>query len=188
MKELVMSTLSTINAIQQKISDLAPTNSSDSNKSSAAGSFEKVLDQAINAKKDTAPAANNLATDLSALEATGLLSAASNPTSIEAGFEGIFNELSTGIASSFAAALAGEDSATAVAPTAEEIAAAAALADETAKDDEVIATKDNLDSKQGDDEAATPFYGDKAIQMANSALSALEDTLFKDDEEEQQKG
>ncbi|GLS90043.1 hypothetical protein GCM10007916_11100 [Psychromonas marina] len=180
-----MSTLSSINAIQQKITDLAATNNND--KSPTGESFGKVLDLAMSAKSNTSSNTENSDTDLGAL---GALSAISGNTSIEAGFEGLFNELSVGIAGSFAAALAGEDSATEVAPTAEEkAAAAAALADETTEDTATLAAKDNIASKEVTDEAVSPFSGNKAVQMASSALSALEDSLFNkdEDEEEQQK-
>jgi hypothetical protein len=192
-----MSTLSALNNIQNKFSDSASNNSTAKEKSAGGEAFSKTLDLAMKNKASVLPAPANLALD-AGLSMLGQTPKA-GPASIKDSIEDIFGELSTGIAGSFAAALAGEDSATAVTPTAESIKENAAknniaphpecLAHDSLDTNPLLTAANVADTKKAVDSIAPLMPDNKVMPIANSSLSTLEDLLFdNEDKKEQQKG
>jgi len=108
-----MSTIDSLNSVKQQLTDLG--SASTGSASLGGEAFEKALDLAMEYKGAVLPAPASVAVDLGvdALKEGGLLTA-STPTTIKDSIESVFDELSLGIATSFVAAMSGEDSATEV--------------------------------------------------------------------------
>jgi len=189
-----MSTINTLNNIQQQVTALAPSSVTETEATLGGETFETALDIAMDAKSLVLPGAANLAIDtgVEILEEKGLLSTAYDATSIKDGIENVFDELTTGIASSFIAALSGADSATAVTESSALTTNAQTTTEGVSTDstnDEgtqliaqsVATTKTVLDG-------VTPYLKSSATPIAGVAsvtLSALEELLLETDEEKE---
>jgi len=197
-----MSTISTINNVQEQLSGITSTSSSDSSSALSGETFEKALDFAMDAKSVVLPGAANLAIDagVGILQESDLLSSVADATSMKEAMEGIFDELTIGISSSFVAALSGADSATAVTEVTENsvekttcidsssraTAASSSTAastdtavEEDSSDDASLLSADTLATTKTVVDSATPFLGSAApiAGVASVTLSALEDLL-----------
>lgn len=193
-----MSSINALNSIQQQFTDLVSTDSSNTSSVSGGKSFEKALDVAMNAKDIILPPPVSSAIDAGAslLGGGGVLSNATDVSSIKDGLEGIFNELSVGIASSFIAALAGADSATALASTTTSTDTeaktkteadasndkVALISTENVSDQKAIVTKQSVAATKSLFDGIAPYLSDnKTVPLASSALSALQDVLLGTD-------
>lgn len=193
-----MKILNNINAAQNLPKEIA-SNSLTGNKNNAANkSFEETLDKAI---KDTSPALpasadTGLDVGLGLLNKEGML--AGNALQDEIG--NIFGELGLGIASSFLAALAGEDSATAVAETPEmadeatdettpgttakaQASAEGAGADAANSNRSAAPIPQNRPLPVADAPASTVPKDSKTSAIATAAVTGLQDVLLDDDNE-----
>ena len=187
-----MSTISAINSVSSQLSSLSTDSSSVKDSILNAESFETALDIAMDAKSLVLPTPVNSAVDLGVemLEEKGVLSTVTETTSLKDSIEGVFDELSIGIASSFVAALAGADSATAV--TADEdttdeataLSAASSTTTDEASDDAGLFSANTVSTiKETFDDVAPYFSDSKAVPIASSALGALEDVLLDEEDE-----
>lgn len=188
-----MSSINSINAIQQQFTDLAPSSISDTNNILAGEGFEKALDIAMDAKSLVLPAPVNLAVDTAVdmLEDKGVLSSLSSQASMKDSIKAVFDDLSVGIASSFVAGLAGADSATAVKATTEELAAKANVTnnettDQATDDSSLVSAKTVADVKAAFDGIVPHLTNNKAVPIASTALSALEDVLLESEKQDKQ--
>ena len=189
-----MSTLSAINSVQSQLTNLSTTSTATDTLLSGE-SFETALDIAMDAKSLILPTPINSAVDIGVdlLEDQGLLSTATNATSIKESFSGVFDELSIGIASSFVAALSGADSATEITPTTdnsvletttETASDSTTSSDETSEDGSLFSSQSVSTIKEAFDGVAPYLSNSKAVPITSSALGALEDMLLDDDDEE----
>jgi len=198
-----MSTISTINNVQEQLSGLTSSNSTDSESTQTGETFEKVLDVAMDAKSLVLPGAASLAIDVGAdlLKEDGLLSKVYDATSIKDGIENVFDELSIGIAGAFVAALSGEDSATATTNVAESAAVTTnsvatttnisedgSITSSDAETDETLLNAQNVANTKSVIDTITPYLKDSNIPIAgvaSVALSALEELLLQTEEEKE---
>lgn len=193
-----MSTLSAINNTQRQFTDLAPSSITKNDKTAAGDAFGKTLDLAIKHKAAVLPGPANLAADIGIdiLEQKGLMPKAQQPNNIKDSIEGVFDDLSVGIATNFVAALSGQDSATAVTPTAETAQQRAkegvaahpdCLAHEKPVDAPIISAENISDTKKMLDGISPLLPDNKVMPIANSALSSLEDVLLDDKDEKEKR-
>ena len=195
-----MSTLSTLNSIQKQFTDLAPSNVTDKEKSARGETFAKTFDSAMKQKEAVVAIPVNLALQVgqNILGQSDMIPKA-GPASMKDKIEGIFAELSVGIAGSFVAALAGEDSATALTPSVDRIkdktvkndiaAHPECLAHEVTDEVPLITATNIPDTKKVIDNVAPLLPSNKALPITNSRFSAFNDLLFdNEDKKDQQKG
>ena len=185
-----MSTIDSLNSVKQQLTDLG--SASTGSASLGGEAFDKALDLAMEYKGAVLPAPASVAVDLGvdALKEGGLLTA-STPTTIKDSIESVFDELSLGIATSFVAAMSGEDSATEVfskaAPTSittESLATSAeSIVADTLAGDAIISNENITSTKEVLSDALPLMVDKKTVPMANTALSALEDILLDDEDE-----
>jgi hypothetical protein len=179
-----MSTIDALNTVQQQLTKVTSGSSSSSALSGEA--FEKVLDFAMDSKSLVLPAPVNAAVDLGleAFNITGLLSSSS--TSIQDGIEDVFSDLSVGIATSFVAALSGDDSATAVTAditdTAETILTDTSIS--STEDSSLLNAKNASTVKKVIDSVAPLITDNNAVPLASTLLSNLGDVLLDDDDDD----
>jgi len=185
-----MSTIDSLNSVKQQLTDLG--SASTGSASLGGEAFEKALDLAMEYKGAVLPAPASVAVDLGvdALKEGGLLTA-STPTTIKDSIESVFDELSLGIATSFVAAMSGEDSATEVfsksdstSITTESLATSAeSIVADTLAGDAIISNENITSTKEVLSDALPLMVDKKTVPMANTALSALEDILLDDEDE-----
>jgi len=199
-----MSTVSTINNVQEQLSGLTSSSSSDSTSTLGGDTFEKVLDVAMDAKSLVLPGAASVAIDVGVglLEEDGLLSKVYDASSIKDGIENVFDELSIGIAGAFVAALSGEDSATATTAVVESSAITTNNAATTTNisengsittsdvetDDNTLLSAQSIANTKSVVDTITPHLKGSAIPLAGVAsvtLSALEELLLATQEEKE---
>lgn len=187
-----MSTIDTINNAQQSLSTLNASNNMAQQGGAAA--FNKALELAMDNKNLALPSGASAAVDATSLllEEKGVVSAAANIASMQGNLEDVFGGLSTDIASTFVAALAGEDSATTVKPelpeeTLEELKT---LAKKLAKDaiaEGHLIGGDDIDGAKKLATTIAPYLDEEQENaIAAAALAALEDSLLEQSDEEAQ--
>jgi len=181
-----MSTISALNNVQQQVTSLASSTATDTAKTSSGETFGKALDIAMDAKGLVLPSTVNTAIDAGAMlfEEQGVVSAASDISAIKDNLEDVLGGLSTGIASSLIAALAGADSATAVTPPEDSKTLVASLADIVIEKNGLVSAQDIEDTKKLIDSISPYLPDNKANTIATSALSSLEDTLLENEDED----
>lgn len=188
-----MSIMSVLDNIQNTFANTTPNNLTTKEKSVSQNVFEKALNSAILDKGITLPSAagSALPKGLDTLSQATL-----NSSSVQGE---VFEELGLGIAGAFAAALAGDDSATAITPVAgteeptdtDETADATTTteSEEPTDTDEIAAdTSEAVNSNTSDTEKALPgsvesFLPDsKAASLMASSLSSIESLFLGSDD------
>ncbi|WP_413699345.1 hypothetical protein ACLKMH_17930 [Psychromonas sp. KJ10-10] len=179
-----MSTIDTLNTVQQQLAKVTTGTSSSSTLSGEA--FSKALDFAMDSKDLVLPTPVNAALDLGieALDINSLLS--TDSSSIQEGIEDVFSDLSVGIATSFVSALSGADSATEVTADTTETTDSKTTSATTATEDGEVVTAKNVSTVKKVIDGVVPLVTDnKAVPLASSLLSTLEGTLLDDEEDEE---
>ena len=177
--------MSTINALTN-VQQLSSGATSTSNSSALSGDvFEKVLDFAMDNKSLVLPTPVNTAIDLG-VEAFNVNTLVSDTSSIQDGIEDVFNDLSVGIASSFVAALSGEDSATAIIAETTEDLDAEGVTDAIA--DASSLSSENVSNAKAVLDTVTPLFTDNdVVPVASALLSNIEATLLDDNDDDEEK-
>ena len=185
-----MSTLSAVNNVQQQVSGLNTSNITD--KASGGAAFEKALDFAMDNKDVVIPAPASMAIDAASvlIEEKGVLSSAANIAIMKSNIEDVFGGLSTGIASSLMAGLAGEDIATRVIPTTDLTSVegikslAASLTGAPDDVNPLLGGGDMPGAKKMVEGIEAYLPDNKTTPIATAALTSLEDSLLENEDDE----
>ena len=178
-----MSTIDTLNTVQQQLAKVTTGTSSSSTLSS--DTFSKALDFAMESKSLVLPTPINTAIDLgiNAFDIKELIT--SGDSALEEGIEDVFSDLSVGIASSFVAALSGEDSATAITSiTSEESTTETVTTGSTEQSSQLNIQSTSEVETMG--HGVVPLVADKdPAPLVSTLLSKLESILLDDEKEDE---